>query len=79
MAGLSGVLVRSVVAGVRQAKGSSNLQTPALVLPHVVGLDHVQDKGELMYPETQTSVTDYQPGDRRGLALLGSGPCTPML
>jgi hypothetical protein len=48
-------------------------------LGHVVGLDHVQDKNQLMYPESRTSVNDYQTGDRRGLALLGAGPCTPML
>jgi hypothetical protein len=48
-------------------------------LGHVVGLDHVQDKSELMYPESQTTVHDYRAGDRRGLALLGAGPCTPML
>ena len=48
-------------------------------LGHVVGLDHVQDKGQLMYPESQPTVNDYQAGDRRGLARLGAGPCQPML
>jgi hypothetical protein len=48
-------------------------------LGHVVGLDHVQDKKQLMYPESQSSVNEYQDGDRRGLALLGAGSCTPML
>jgi hypothetical protein len=40
-----------------------------------VGLGHVDDVGELMYPET-TSRTELGPGDRTGLDLLGRGPCT---
>lgn len=43
-------------------------------LAHVVGLGHVDDTGELMYPET-TSRTELGPGDRNGLDLLGQGPC----
>lgn len=43
-------------------------------LGHLVGLDHVQDPGELMYPDV-TGLTAYGPGDRAGLALLASLPC----
>jgi hypothetical protein len=39
---------------------------------HVAGLDHVQDRGQVMYPSISTSSPDgYGPGDRAGLAQLG--------
>ncbi|HEV7720763.1 MAG TPA: matrixin family metalloprotease [Iamia sp.] len=44
-------------------------------LAHVVGLGHVEDPTELMYPEGQPGVTTFGPGDRAGLARLGQGPC----
>lgn len=47
-------------------------------LAHVVGLDHVDDPKQLMYPEG-TGVTAFADGDRTGLALLGRGPCVPQL
>jgi len=43
-------------------------------LAHVVGLGHVDDPGELMYEETLERLT-YGPGDRDGLARLGSVEC----
>lgn len=43
-------------------------------LAHVVGLDHVQDPGELMYP-VSSSRTDLGPGDLQGLALVGQVEC----
>ena len=43
-------------------------------LAHVLGLDHVDDPGELMNPVTST-VTELGPGDRQGLALLGQVAC----
>jgi hypothetical protein len=43
-------------------------------LGHVVGLDHVQDRAELMFPETAT-LSDFGPGDREGLALVGQVSC----
>lgn len=43
-------------------------------LGHVVGLDHVDDPGELMYEATLERIT-YGPGDREGLARLGSVDC----
>lgn len=48
-------------------------------LAHVVGLGHVDDPQQLMAPRTDPAVTDLQPGDLTGLALLGSGPCAPWL
>ena len=47
-------------------------------LGHLVGLDHVDDSDQLMYPVTSTLRT-YQSGDRTGLALLGQGECAPDL
>jgi hypothetical protein len=44
-------------------------------LGHVVGLDHVEDAGELMYDEN-VGRTSWGPGDLTGLAVLGTGPCT---
>lgn len=44
-------------------------------LGHVLGLDHVRDGGEVMNGKGH-GTTELGPGDRRGLALLGKGPCT---
>jgi hypothetical protein len=44
-------------------------------LGHVLGLGHVQDNGDVMNKKGHR-VTELGPGDRRGLALLGKGPCT---
>lgn len=43
-------------------------------LGHVVGLGHVDDPRELMY-EDNVGLTTYGPGDREGLARLGSVDC----
>lgn len=43
-------------------------------LAHVLGLDHVEDRDELMHPVT-SSRTDLGPGDRQGLALVGQVAC----
>lgn len=43
-------------------------------LGHVVGLGHVEDPGQLMYPET-TSRTTLGSGDLAGLAAVGTGSC----
>jgi hypothetical protein len=48
-------------------------------LGHLVGLAHVNDATQLMYPETQLKVDTFGSGDRRGLARLGSGTCEPNL
>lgn len=44
-------------------------------LGHVLGLGHVQDDGELMNADN-VGRTEWGPGDRKGLAVLGKGPCT---
>ena len=70
------VLDRDGFADLADRLGGSALQRAVIEheLAHVVGLGHVDDRGELMYPET-TSRTELGPGDRRGLELLGQGPC----
>lgn len=45
-------------------------------LGHLVGLDHVNDDGELMAPH-YTGLTGFGPGDRQGLAALHAIPCQP--
>jgi hypothetical protein len=41
-------------------------------LAHLVGLDHVEQRSELLYPTISTQSPDgYGPGDRAGLARLG--------
>lgn len=47
-------------------------------LAHLVGLDHVEDRTQLMGTSGRL-VTDYAAGDRTGLARLGAGPCAPGL
>lgn len=43
-------------------------------LGHLVGLDHVSDRRELM-AESASEVTELGLGDRQGLAAVGAGPC----
>jgi hypothetical protein len=43
-------------------------------LGHVLGLDHVEDAGELMYSDN-VGQTELGPGDREGLARLGDAGC----
>ncbi|MFD5276114.1 matrixin family metalloprotease [Pseudarthrobacter sp. NPDC058362] len=58
---------------------------PALVravimheLGHVVGLDHVNDRTQLMHEENSGQL-GFGAGDRAGLAVLGTGKCVPRL
>lgn len=48
-------------------------------LAHIVGLGHVDQRDHLMHPELTRQATTLGPGDRRGLAVLGQGPCRPDL
>ena len=59
----------------RQIRGG-NAQLGLLLheLGHLVGLDHVDDSNELMFP-TATNMSAYGPGDLQGLSLLGAIPC----
>ncbi|MFD2092567.1 matrixin family metalloprotease [Blastococcus deserti] len=48
-------------------------------LGHLVGLGHVDDPEQLMYPEARREVPDFASGDLTGLSVLGAGPCVPEL
>lgn len=48
-------------------------------LSHVVGLGHVDDPGQVMFPEARPGVHDFGAGDLTGLAALGRGVCVPEL
>jgi Matrixin len=48
-------------------------------LGHLVGLGHVEDPTQVMYPSTSYKVTSLAPGDLNGLAKLGRGDCFPTL
>jgi hypothetical protein len=44
-------------------------------LGHLVGLNHVADRGQLMFSEGGDNRLELGAGDRRGLRLLGDGRC----
>lgn len=46
-------------------------------LGHLVGLAHVADPTQLMFPEASPGVVDFAAGDLTGLAQLGAGACVP--
>ncbi|MEI7780208.1 MAG: matrixin family metalloprotease [Actinomycetes bacterium] len=46
-------------------------------LGHLVGLAHVNDKAQMMFPQVSLTLRNYAPGDLAGLAALGEGPCQP--
>ena len=69
-------LDRETFAGLRDQPGGDEV-ADAIALHefgHLVGLDHVDDPGELMFATT-TDQRTLGPGDRRGLAALGRGRC----
>lgn len=71
------VVLDAVDLGVMLERPGGRAQARALVvheLAHVLGLDHVADPGELMYP-VNASRTDLGPGDLAGLALVGQASC----
>ena len=44
-------------------------------LAHLVGLGHVTDKTQIMYPTVTHPIVGYGPGDVFGLATVGNGNC----
>lgn len=66
------VLVNRTVS-FTQGLGGSGLQGLLLhEIGHMVGLDHVDDYGEVMYPVMHPLPNGYGPGDRQGLWALGA-------
>lgn len=64
-----------LIAGYGERHGSIGA-TILHEVAHVVGLDHVEDPGELMYPYPGAGAVTFGPGDRAGLELLGlASPC----
>ncbi|CCG05831.1 matrixin family metalloprotease [Blastococcus saxobsidens] len=74
---LDAVQVPDILA---EPDGAATLRSVVLhELAHLVGLSHVDDDRELMFPEARRGVTDFADGDRTGLATLGQGTCVPEL
>lgn len=60
--------------------GTENVRSVVLhELGHLVGLAHVTDINQLMYPESGHGITDFHSGDLTGLSMLGKGACAPNL
>lgn len=61
--------------------GGDRIVTDVLLheLGHLIGLAHVDDEAELMYPAGQEDLHGYQQGDRSGLTRLGQGDCVELL
>lgn len=71
------VLDRDATAKLERTRDGDAMHVALLLheLGHLVGLDHVDDAGELMYPDG-IARTGYGPGDLEGLAAVGAGRCT---
>lgn len=69
------------LAGIMANRPDGAAQVRAIImheLGHVLGLDHINDPTQLMHADNM-GLQDFAPGDRAGLALLGSGVCVPHL
>lgn len=61
--------------------GGTNLVYAVILheLGHLIGLAHVIDPGQLMFPESGRGLTDFAAGDLTGAAILGTRACAPYL
>lgn len=48
-------------------------------LGHLLGLGHVNDPGQIMFPSASPEMAGLGAGDLQGLAALGTGKCVPRL
>lgn len=73
------VYLDSVKLGVyaRTGRQGEVLATILHELGHLVGLGHVDDQSDIMYPQVSLTLRRYGPGDLAGLRSLGEGPCQP--
>jgi ribosomal protein L24E len=73
---VTGEVVLDIEQSILQSGFGPGLTRGNLVLHelgHVAGLDHVDDRGQLMYPSIHTGTTDgYAGGDLAGLGQLGA-------
>jgi hypothetical protein len=70
---VSGFVLINESLSYSQGLGPSGLQGLLLhELGHMMGLDHVQDLAEVMYPVMHNVPNGYGPGDREGLWYLGA-------
>jgi hypothetical protein len=70
---VSGFVLINETLGFSQGLGPTGLQGLLLhELGHMMGLDHVQDRAEVMYPVMHDVPNGYGPGDREGLWDLGA-------
>ncbi len=78
---VSGELHLDAVAMAEVLRGAKGRELATAVvlheLGHLVGLAHVNDTRQLMYPRAEAGRTTFGPGDLRGLAALGKGACQP--
>lgn len=70
------VFLDATAFAVMEDRGQDGLERAVIMheLGHLVGLDHVDDDRQLMYPST-TFQTSFGNGDKEGLKILGDGPC----
>lgn len=75
---VSGLAVFNAPALTAQLRSGEDAKARAVLLHelgHLVGLGHVSDPFQVMFDTNSYPLARYHAGDRRGLELLGLGPC----
>jgi hypothetical protein len=73
--GTVALAAQSLPAEVRRYGESQGRAVILHELGHLLGLAHVSDKAQVMFPRSRLGITEYQPGDLAGLYQLATGPC----